>query len=93
MCLYGVNLGYIPGNQTEHVCMCACVCVFECVKYGHRAFNVHNHHHDPCQINRERLDGRQGAEHMEKGSWEREGEGEGGGHLHLLQALIRIDIE
>lgn len=43
------------------------------------AFNIYNHHHDPCQINRERLDGRQGAKHMmEKGSWEREVRAEGG---------------
>lgn len=48
------------------------------MKCVHRTFNVHNHHYDPCQINRERLDGRQGAEHMEKGSWEREGKSEEG---------------
>lgn len=65
MGLYGVNLCYIPDWAHIHVCIC--------VQRGHSAFNVHNHHHDPCQINRERLDRRQGADHMEKGSWKRVG--------------------
>lgn len=65
MGLYGVNLCYIPDWANIHVCIC--------VQCGHNAFNVHNHQHDPCQINRERLDGWQGADHMEKGSWKRGG--------------------
>lgn len=65
MGLYGVNLCYIPDWAHIHVCIC--------VQCGHSTFNVHNHQHDPCQINRERLDRRQGADHMEKGSWKRGG--------------------
>lgn len=76
MCLYGFNLGCIQGKQITHDCMCVCmhVCVYLSASTVLKPFNVHNHHHDPCQINRERLDGRQTAQHS---TWEKVAEEEG----------------
>lgn len=58
MCLHRVNLCYSSENHTEHMHMS--------MRCGHSALSLHNHHHEPCQINKEWLDGRQGADHMQK---------------------------
>jgi len=59
--LYGVNLCYVVGNRTERVC----VCVVWAQRHS-MSITITVTLPPPCQINRERGDGRQTAEHTER---------------------------